>query len=141
MNVFSLKYRDTYPILEVTLLKPDKAPVDLTGATSLKLFIKLSDGSRLARTMTVFGAPTQGVLRYAWVAGDWAAPSIPDSDGAYTVGGLVVGPTLPLTPGVHEHRMEYEVVWGTARLTLPNDGTSAGDAYDTLRVWSDIGQG
>ena len=52
-----------------------------------------------------------------------------------TVGGLVPGPTIPLQPTDVEHRMEYEVIGGSSRMTFPNDG------YDVLRILADIGQG
>ena len=131
-----LRYRDTMPTLEVALKNPDGTPFDLTGSTSWWLHIHLSDGSKLFRAMTVVGDGTAGLLRYQWVAADWDAVG----DGGAT-GGLVVGPTLPLAPGVREHRMEYEVIGGPSRLTFPNGGTSAGEAYDVHRVWQDIGQG
>jgi len=137
MAVFCLKYRDTLPILEVVLKNPDGTAHDLTGSTAWRLHILLSDGSKLMRDMVKQAPDASGTLRYTWVAGDWDPVS-----GGGVAGGLVVGPTIPLAPGVHEHRMEYEVLGaGGARLTFPNGGTSAGEAYDVLRVWQDIGQG
>jgi hypothetical protein len=139
VNVFKLKARDTLPILEVALLNPDDTPFDLTGSTAWKLHIKLSDGiTRLVRSMTVSGDPTLGVLQYAWGVTDWDAASSPDGDGSYQVGGLVAGPTIPLTPGQVEHRMEYEVIGPSgARLTFPNEERF----NDILRITPDIGQG
>jgi len=121
MGVFHLKYRDVLPVLEVTLHKPDDTVYDLTGAISVTLHIRLSDGATtISRAMTIYDRPG-GVVRYAWTAADWTA--------------LTVGPSLPLSPKVNEHRMEYEVVGpGAARLTFPNY------AYDTLRVIGDLGQ-
>jgi len=144
-QVQKLKYRDTMPTLEVELHDPPPrgaqpgaiGPVrDLTGASAVWLHIHLSDGSKLSRAMEIVAPPTSGVVRYQWVAADWDAVG-----GGGATGGLVVGPTLPLAPGVREHRMEYEVIGGSSRLTFPNGGTSAGEAYDTLRIWADIGQG
>lgn len=135
-GVFWLKQRDTRPILEVALKNPDGTAFDLTGSTGWKLHIWLSDGSKLIRDMAKFGVDVNGVLRYTWVATDWNAASSPDVNGSYAVGGLVVGPTLPLTPSQHEHRMEYEVIGPTTtRTTFPN-----GD-YDFLRILADVGQG
>lgn len=123
-QMFYLKYRDTRPILEVVLKDPDGSVHDLTGATTFKLHMWLSDGTtKLTRDMTLFGPAANGTLRYTWLATDWDA------------GNLVIGPVLPLKPGEVEHRMEYEVMAGTARLTFPNDG------YDVLRILTDIGQG
>jgi hypothetical protein len=116
MQTFYLKYRDVMPILEVTLLNPDKTVHDLTGSTSYKLHIWLRDGGKLTRTMTLYGLATAGTLRYQWLATDWTDAVAP----------LVVG----------QNRMEYEVLGpGAARLTWPNDG------YDELRIVSDVGQG
>lgn len=120
-SVFYLKYRDTLPVLEVALLNPDGSPYDLTDADSAWLNIKLSDGTVLApRQMEIVAPPTSGVVRYAWLAIDWAADA------------LVPGPTLPLQVGQAEHQMEYEVVDGVNRQTFPNDGN------DILRIVQDI---
>lgn len=142
MEIFYLKYRDTYPILQVILKNPDGSVHDLTGATGFKLHISLSSGVRLVRSMVKIGLDTDGTLKYEWIASDWAAASVPDVDGAYTIGGLTTGPSLPLSPGTREHRMEYEVIGpSTGRLTFPNGGANAEESYHTLRIWSDIGQG
>lgn len=113
MGVFILKYRDTQPVLQVTLKNPDALIHDLTGETVYKLHIKLQEGGTLSRDMTVVGAPTAGTLRYTWLATDWNA------------GNLIVG----------THRMEYEIV--SARLTFPNKESE----NDTLFISADIGQG
>jgi len=140
MGVFHLKQRDTRPSLQVVLKNPDGTLFDHTGSSAWKLHIWLAVGSKLVRTMVrVGGAPALGdpdnrPLLYEWVSTDWDAPSSPDGNGSFTVGGLVVGPALPLTPGTREHRIEYEVTGGAARMTFPNDG------YDTLRILQDIGQ-
>lgn len=127
MGVFRLKYRDTRPTLEVTLKDPDGSVHDLTGATDFYLHVRLTDGTVVTRTMQLVGPPTAGTLSYAWVAADW--------DVSNPAGHLIVGPTLPPPKGTFEHRMEYEVVGGTSRLTFPSED------YDVLRVWDDIGQG
>lgn len=122
-GVFYLKYRDTLPILEVALKNPDLTAYNLTGSTAWKLHIKLNTGTILSRSMTIFGAATNGTLRYSWVSTDWDPAN------------LILGPTPPLKPSQSEHRMEYEVLAsGGLRVTFPNDG------YDTLRIISDIGQ-
>jgi hypothetical protein len=126
MQVFHLKHRDTLPILDVYLKKPDQTAFDLTGSTAWKLHIQLSNGTKLTRTMSKVGTDADGHVRYAWIATEWDAGSTPDSEGAYTVGGLDVG----------QHKMEYEVIGpGGARLTFPNNG------YDRLSIVADVGQG
>lgn len=122
MGTFYLKYRDTEPLLEVALKNPDGTAFDLTSSTAWELHIWLSDGTKLTRTMTVYGAATNGILRYQWLTTDW------------DTGNLVASPTLPLSPSDVDHRMEYEVLTASGRITFPNDG------YDVLRVTTDIGQ-
>ena len=143
-EVFRLKRGDTRPILEVVLHDPPpkgsapgtKGPVhDSTGATVYKLHIWLSDGTKLTRNLAQQGVPTESRYRYSWIPTDWDPVS-----GGGAVGGLVVGPQLPLQPGVKEHRMEYEIIGpGVERMTFPNDGFP--NDYDILRITSDIGQG
>lgn len=113
MGTHYLKENDTRPVLQVALKNPDETAYDLTGASSMKLFIRLSDGTELsARTMVAVGDDTDGVVRYTWVAGDWDD--------------LIVG----------EHEIEYEVIDSSGgRSTFPNAG------YDTLLIVSDIGDG
>lgn len=142
MEVQYLKVGNTLPALDVILRNPDGTVFDLTGSTGYKLNILLSDGTKLSRPMTKIGADAEGHIRYSWVTTDWNAGSSPDSEGAFTVGGLVVGPTLPLARGQREHRMEYEVQAAAgAKLTFPNGGEDASEAYHILRVWADLGQG
>lgn len=127
MGIFYLKSRDVLPVLEVLLKNPDGTVFSLVGSTAWKLHILLTDGTtKLIRDMTKVGADADGTLRYGWIATDWDAYA---SGG--TVGGL--GMTGPFD--IQEHRMEYEVLGGSARLTFPNGG------YDTLRISRDIGQG
>lgn len=114
MGVFYLKQRDTRPVLEVILKNPDGSVHDLTGATVFKLHVLLATGGTVTRDMLVSGFPTDGKLRYTWLATDWTDPTP-----------LVVG----------GHRMEYEVFATPSRLTFPNSG------YDELRIVADIGQG
>ena len=144
-DVFELKYRDTLPVFEVVLRDPAPpgtlGPVhDLTGSTAWWLHVWLSDGTKLTRAMSKFGIDTAGTLRYPWIATDWDAGS---GGPPFTVGGLIVGPSLPLTPGEREHRMEYEVLGpSTARMTFPNGHNSDGAlAYHTLRIVTDIADG
>ena len=114
MGTFYLKANDTRPVLEVTLLDPAGTAHDLTGATSVKLHIKLASGATLTKTMTVNVVPATGIVTYTWLAADWTS-----------------------SPGLEAgmHRMEYEVIGpALARVTFPND------SYDTLAIVSDQGQ-
>ena len=123
MGTFYIKYRDTRPILTVTLKNPGGTVYDLTNNTSVSLHITLSDGTEITKTMTVDATPTTGIVTYTFLAADW------------NTGGLVASPVLPLDPGVADHTMEYEVVGPSLqRLTFPNDG------FDILRITDDIGQ-
>lgn len=120
MGVFYLKLNDTRPVLEVALKNADGSAHDLTGA-SVKLLIKLNNGTFLSRTMAVAGNPTDGVAQYPWLPTDW------------DTGNLIVGPTPPFTPDDVDHIMEYEVTNGSSIQTFPNNG------YDTLRIFTDLG--
>lgn len=125
MAIFYLKYRDTRPILSASLKEPDGSAYDLTNTDKVYLNITLSDGTEIAKTMTIDPTDkTTGLVTYTWLAADW------------DTGGLVASPALPLAPGGIEHTMEYEVVGPTTtRLTFPNDG------HDILRITDDRGQG
>jgi len=148
MSLFSIKRGDTFPVLVVLLKDPPAVeggtppPHDLTGATGVTLRIFLSSGVYLQRTMTVVGSPIDGRVKYAWQSSDWGAAGggTGIKSSPYTSGGLVTGPVPPLAPGVREHQMEYEAVGpGTAQMTFPNTGASSFQAYDTLRIWDDLG--
>jgi len=142
-SIFYLKRNDTLPILRVPLLDPDGSAHDLTGSTGWELRIYQSDGTYLVRTMIVEdAAPLLGVVTYQWLTTDWAAGSTGAGTKAdpFAVGGLIVGPSLPLARTAREHRMEVEVTGsGGARLTFPNGGVNAGESYIVLRVWDDLG--
>jgi hypothetical protein len=129
MSVFNLKYRDTKPILEVTLLEPkDKetdpdVPFNTLGLASVTLHIYLSGGGTFSKAMTIDPDNATGKVSYAWDATDWNT--------------LTATPELPLRPGEREHRMEFEgVESGGGRITWPN----VYPAYDILRVPQDFGQ-
>ena len=120
MGVYYLKENDTGTVMQVALKNPDDTVHVLTGK-SVDLNIWLSDGTKLTpKVMTVSDA-ANGIVQYAWVAGDWGAA------------GLVKGPSLPLAPGEREHRMEYQATTTATgvKITFPNDG------YDTLRIYEE----
>lgn len=114
-EVFTLKARDTLPVLTVTLRNPDGAVTDLTGATSVSLHVRTNQGA-FTRTMTVDGSPTLGTVKYAWVAGDWAAGQLP----------VLTFPDTKFYP------IEYEVLGGTSPMTFPNTG------HDWLCIVGDL---
>jgi len=92
-----LKRNDTRPVLQVTLLNPDRTAHDLTGATAVTLLVHV-DGSVVSRAMSIDDIPS-GIVSYSWVAADW--------------------PSLKLG----RHRMEYQKVGPSpAKLTFPNFG-------------------
>lgn len=117
MAVFTLKVRDTRPILEVVLRNPDGTVHDLTGTTDWKLHIRISPNLVITRTMVKQGADTLGTLRYTWLPTDWDAGNLPAYVRAYQPKHL---------------EMEYEVISGTDKLTFPNSG------YDLLKIIGDV---
>jgi len=122
MPSFTLKAHDTLPILEVALKNPDGTAVDLTGITDLKLHVKVSPTAVFTRDLVKQGSDTDGVVRYTWVATDWAPIEPTD-------------PKLPNTQGLYqttELEMEYELNTGSGRMTLPNSG------YDLLVILGDV---
>jgi hypothetical protein len=112
-----IKYRDTLPVLEVTLRTPSGAIVNLSGAGAVKLHIGLENrATRITKAMDIYNAAL-GIVRYTFVPTDWTdAPA------------MIVG----------IHSMEYEVIDSvdpTIRQTYPNLG------HDYLIVTDDLGQG
>ena len=113
MSTFYLKYRDTLPTLEATLLKPDLTAYSLASITSVVMHIYSETGTTMSRYCSIYNS-TGGVVRYTFKSTDWTAP------------GLEIGQSL----------MEFEALTtGTTRLTFPNAN------YDTLSIISDIENG
>jgi hypothetical protein len=132
-SIYTLKYRDTGPSLEIILRDPAApgsppgtvGPVHpLPGGATYKLHIKLNNGTTLTRDLERVTPDTDGHVRYQPVAADWTDPTP-----------LIIGPVPPLKPSDVEHLLEVEELNGTSRLTFPNGG------YDILRVFPDLGQG
>lgn len=122
METFYLKRQDTGPVLTVTLLDPDKAPVLLTGVHKVWLHVLLADGtSVMSREMAILDDGTvalRGQVSYSWQASDWGA-------------GANVLPIAQAT-----YAMEYEAVTvGGYRQSFPNSRDHK------LSVYRDIGQG
>lgn len=89
-----LKHKDRLPKLRATLSDAN-GPVDLTGAT-VKVWWRLqSGGTEKSGTCTIVDA-ANGVVEYAWAAGDT------DTAGDYYV--------------------EFVATFGIATMTFPNDG-------------------
>lgn len=123
MAIFTLKRGDTRPILEVALLNPDGTAHSLAGTTAWKLHVRLSPTSIFTRDMVKEGADAAGLLRYTWVASDWA------HDPANTPPGL---PTPVRLTHPRDLEMEYEVISNAERLTFPSGG------YDRLHIIGDV---
>jgi hypothetical protein len=117
MSIFTLKARDTRPILEVQLTNPDGSVHDLTGATGFKLHIRTSRSTIITRDMVKQGLDTDGTLRYSWATTDWDSGMLPIPTSQYHS---------------KECPMEYEVIGGSSRMTFPNDG------YDILVIKGDV---
>lgn len=123
MAIFSLKARDTRPILEVQLKNPDGSNHDLTGSTAWKLHIQVSPTVVLVRDLTKQGPDADGTLRYSWAATDW--------DPAVSTDPKLPTPSTPWE--TVELEMEYKVLGGaSSRMTFPNDG------YDKLQILGDL---
>lgn len=72
---FTIKKGDTLPDIQASLTSGvsagSQSPVDLTSATSIILVLKnVTGGSALRKTGSTVGAPTNGVVKYIWQAGD-----------------------------------------------------------------------
>jgi len=113
-----LKYRDTRPVLTMTLYDADGEVYDLTGADAVWLHVRLEDGGVFSRQMTSPLDDT-GVCSYTWLSTDWT------SDPA-------------LYPGTH--RVEVEVLGpGAVRASFPNRDDSA-EVRNYLVIGGDAGQ-
>lgn len=112
MNEFVLKRGDTLPVLRTVLKNPDGSVHNLTGSDEWKLHVTLPDGTSWTRDMTKVGADVEGTLEYAWQDSDWSAGNLVADDDAMN--------------------MEFEVIGGNSRLTIPNA------SYRSLRVVQDI---
>lgn len=67
-DVFYVKQGDNLPSVTTTLLDPDDAPVDLTGATVEFRMVK--PGTTVTGTASVNSPPTAGQVTYDWDTGD-----------------------------------------------------------------------
>lgn len=77
--MFPIKQNSNSPSLRVRL---EPAPINLTGAQSVKFSMKLRDATTLTideADMVIEDAPT-GVIRYDWQLSDTVAPGIYDSE-------------------------------------------------------------
>ncbi len=109
-ETFTIKKNDTFPVLTVTLLNPDKSAFDLTGFSSVTAHIDLRD-QVVSKAMVIDGDPTTGIVRYTFIVADWTGPTaIPDGS----------------------FNMEFEAKFGAVRATFPNGG------HDTLKVVDDL---
>lgn len=115
-TVFEIKRGDTLPNIRATLKLSDGTVQDLTTATAVNFVYAPRDGttpdtsSPTTRTATIVDA-ANGIVEYDWIAADTA-----------TVG---------------EFLAEFEVEFGTDRLTFPNGK----DEYIHVHVVQDVADG
>lgn len=113
---FVIKRNDTRPIFKAQLTQTDptgattnQVPVDLTTATSVKFYMRLTPNTgilEVSGTAAIVDAAT-GKVSYTWIAADT------DTAGQYLA--------------------EFEVSWGTDKQTFPSDD------YLTITVKDDLG--
>jgi len=68
-NKYDLVVGDTAKTLEHTCVDQDQDPINLTDAV-VRIVFRIGDGDWKTRLMTVYGTPTNGVVRYQWAVGD-----------------------------------------------------------------------
>lgn len=101
-DVYTIKKGDTLPALTRTLKFDDGTVYDLSSATAINFIVAPRNGlipdyaNATTFTGSVVGAATDGVVQYAWAAGDTS------------------------TLGVGDFYGEFEVIEGTDRITFPN---------------------
>lgn len=94
MSTFNLKVGDRLPTLRRTLRDGDGDPIDLTGATVTFRMRPQPTGPTVpalkiaAGATTTIGAPTDGVVDFAWGASDSDTPGVFDGEFAVSIGGL-----------------------------------------------------
>jgi hypothetical protein len=103
-DVFEMKRGDRRPYYRVQLLVTDPLdpdgpmiPMDLTDATSVRFLMKTSVGSLVVDDLGTFIDRVNGIVQYAWGAGD----------------------TDVSNPN---YQMEVEVDWGGEKQTFPSVG-------------------
>jgi hypothetical protein len=105
---YEKKSGDLLPPIEVTLLGPDRQPVDISSAAGVDIIWRRA-GTATRNTATIDNAAA-GDVSYHWQAGDEA-----------------------LAPG--DYRVEFEVDLPNGPLTFPNAGPHA---YMTMKIWPDL---
>lgn len=96
MAEFNIKQNDSLPKIRVALAI-DGVALDLTSCiVAFKLRQQGTDALKVNAAATVVGAPTAGVVEYAWASGDTDTPGRYDAEFEVTVsgGGIFSTPTV-----------------------------------------------
>lgn len=97
MSDFSVRAGDRQPLLVATLKNEDGTPIDLTNATSAKLWMRRRDSIAMAiedAAMAILTPKTDGRAQYAWVGGD---TQVADIGGYWAVVRVVWNDDTPQT--------------------------------------------
>lgn len=111
---FEMKRGDRRPYFRVQLMVTDPAnptgpmiPCDLTNATAVKFLMKTAAGALVVNDPGAFINRVQGIVEYAWLAGDTDVSS-------------------------SSYQMEVEVDWAGEKQSFPSTGYFAVSITDDL---------
>lgn len=113
LNTYYMKQGDRLPKLQMTLLDMNGNPLDLTNVESLLLYVAPCVGGRRivdGESMTVVGDAVNGVVEYAWKAGDT------DKSGEYKVEVVLIRDELTTELKQTVPRGNYDTLIITPRL-------------------------
>lgn len=105
---YAIKKGALSPPLRATLVDANGEPIPLDAATAVVLVIRPSGGGEaVRRTCTILDPETAGRVEYQWVTADTQTAGL--------------------------FNIEFEIAWGAATQTVPND------SYEELVVVADLG--